>query len=101
MRDVILDQVSYGVWVQLLVRAGSVLDAKGEVEHEWQEMVLQTFARNLYGTGDLDEATHRLREELSDPQTLPHLMQRIDSELQEYLDPREQLIHLMEEGLQI
>jgi len=25
-------------------------------------------------------------------------MQRIDSELQEYIDPREQLIHLMEEG---
>lgn len=101
MRDVILDQVSYGVWVQLLVRAGSAVDAEGEVEHEWQEMVLQTFARNLYETSDVSEATHRLRDDLSDPQTLPHVMQRIDSELQEYIDPREQLIHLMEEGLQI
>ncbi|MDS0474350.1 hypothetical protein [Natrinema sp. 1APR25-10V2] len=101
MRDVILDQVSYGVWVQLLVRAGSAVDVEGEVEHEWQEMVLQTFARNLYDTNDVSEATHRLRDDLSDPQTLPHVMQRIDSELQEYIDPREQLIHLMEEGLQI
>jgi hypothetical protein len=101
MRDVILDQVSYGVWVQLLVRAGSAVDVEGEVEHEWQEMVLQTFARNLYDTSDVSEATHRLRNDLSDPQTLPHVMQRIDSELQEYIDPREQLIHLMEEGLQI
>lgn len=101
MRDVILDQVSYGVWVQLLVRAGSAVDVEGDVEHEWQEMVLQTFARNLYETSDVSEATHRLRDDLSDPQTLPHVMQRIDSELQEYIDPREQLIHLMEEGLQI
>ena len=101
MRDVILDQVSYGVWVQLLVRAGSAVDVEDEVEHEWQEMVLQTFARNLYDTSDVSEATRRLRDDLSDPQTLPHVMQRIDSELQEYIDPREQLIHLMEEGLQI
>ncbi|NIC00245.1 hypothetical protein [Halobacterium sp. R2-5] len=101
MRDVILDQVSYGVWVQLIVRAGSAVDVEGDVEHEWQEMVLQTFARNLYETSDVDEATHRLRDDLSDPQTLPHVIQRIDSELQEYINPREQLIHLMEEGLQI
>lgn len=101
MRDVILDQVSYGVWVQLLVRAGTAVDIEGDVEHEWQEMVLQTFARNLYETSDVEEATHRLRDDLSDPQTLPHVIQRIDSELQEYINPREQLIHLMEEGLQI
>ena len=101
MRDVVLDQVSYGVWVQLLIRAGTAVDAESEVEHEWQEMVLQTFARNLYDISDVSEATHRLRDDLSDPQTLPHLMQRIDSELQEYINPREQLIHLMEEGLQI
>ena len=101
MRDVILDQVSYGVWVQLLIRAGSAVDVEGEVEHEWQEMVLQTFARNLYETSDVPEATRRLRDDLSDPETLPHVIQRIDSELQEYIDPREQLIHLMEEGLQI
>ncbi|AXR79628.1 hypothetical protein [Natrarchaeobaculum sulfurireducens] len=101
MRDVILDQVSYGVWIQLLVRAGSAVDVEGDVEYEWQEMVLQTFARNLYDTSDVSEATHRLRDNLSDSQTLPHVIQRIDSELQEYINPREQLIHLMEEGLQI
>ena len=101
MRDVILDQVSYGVWVQLIVRAGSAVGVEGEVKHEWQEMVLQTFVRNLYDTSDLSEATRRLRDDLSDPQTLPHVIQRIDSELQEYINPREQLINLMEEGLQI
>lgn len=101
MRDVVLDQVSYGVWVQLLVHAGSAIDAEGEVKHEWQEMVLKTFARNLYDISDVSEATHRLRDDISDPQTIPHIMQRIDSELQEYITPREQLIHLMEEGLQI
>ena len=101
MRDVILDQVSYGVWIQLLVRAGSVVDVEGDVEHEWQEMVLQTFARNLYDTSNVSEATRRLGEDLSDPKTLPHVIQRVDSELQEYIDPREQLINLMEEGLQI
>lgn len=101
MRDVILDQVSYGVWLQLLVHAGTAVDVEGEVEHKWQEMVLQTFARNLYETRDVSEATHRLKEDLTDPQSLPQIMQRIDTELQEYIDPREQLIHLMEEGLQI
>jgi len=77
MRDVILDQTSYGVWVQLLVQAGSAVGPEGDVEHEWQEMVLQTFARNLYDTNDVSEATHRLRDDLSDPQTLPHVIQRI------------------------
>jgi len=101
MRDVILDEVSYGVWMQLLVRAGSAADADGEVEHEWQEMVLQTFTRNLYDTSDVSEATRRLSDELSDPESLPHVIQRIDGELQEYIDPRQQLINLMEEGLQI
>jgi len=90
MRDVILDQVSYGgmgTTARSFLRAGSAVDVEGEVEHEWQEMVLQTFARNLYDTSDVSEATHRLRNDLSDPQTLPHVMQRIDSELQEYIDP--------------
>lgn len=101
MRDVILDQVSYGVWTQLLVRTGSAIDEEGEVEHEWQETVLKTFARNLYDADDLSEAAHKLRTDLEDPQTLPHLMDRIDRELQEFIDPRTQLINLMEEGLSI
>jgi len=101
MRDVILDEMSYGVWLQLLVRAGSALDEAGEVEYEWQETMLQTFARNLYDIDDLDEATQRLRADLNDLDSLPHVIGRIDDELQEYIDPRKQLINLMEEGLQI
>lgn len=101
MRDVILDEMSYGVWLQLLVRAGSALDEAGEVEYEWQETILQTFARNLYDIDDLDEATQRLRADLNDLDSLPHVIGRIDDELQEYIDPRKQLINLMEEGLQI
>jgi len=101
MRDVILDQISYGVWTQLLIRAGSAIDEDGEVEHEWQKTVLETFARNLYDVSDLSEATHKLRTDLNDPETLPHLVERIDRELQEYIDPRTQLINLMEEGLSI
>ena len=42
-----------------------------------------------------------LRRDVRDPKALPELMSRIDVELQEYLDPRSQLINLMEEGLQI
>lgn len=101
MRDVVLDEVSYGVWVQLIVRAGTAIDENGEVEHEWQQTVLETFARNMYGVSDLEEATRRLRSDLSETDALPHVIQRIDNELQEYIDPRTQLINLMEEGLQI
>lgn len=101
MRDVILDQMSYGVWMQLVVRAGSAVNENGDVEHEWQQTVLETFARNMYGVGDLDEAVRRLQSDLNNRESLPHLMQRLDNELQEYIDPRTQLINLMEEGLQI
>jgi hypothetical protein len=101
MRDVILDQMSYGVWAQLLIRAGSTIDEEGEVEHDWQRAVIETFARNMYDVSDLDEAKRRLRRDIHDPQSLPHLMRRLDTELQEYIDPRAQLINLMEEGLKI
>lgn len=101
MRDVILDQMSYGVWLQLLVRAAAAIDNDGEVEHEWQDTILRTFARNVYRIDDHDEATRRLASDLADVEELPHLIQRIDGELQEYIDPRTQLINLMEEGLSI
>lgn len=101
MRDVILDQISYGVWMQLIVRAASAIGEDGEVEYEWQQTMLETFARNLYDVDDLEEAIHRLRTDLSDSDTVPYVMQRIDDELQEYIDPRTQLINLMEEGLRI
>ena len=101
MRDVILDEISYGVWTQLIVRTSCDIDDDGEVEYEWQQTVIDTFARNLYDTDDTAEATHRLREDAGDPESLPHLMEQIDRELQEYLEPRAQLINLMEEGLRI
>jgi len=101
LRDVILDQISYGVWMQLLIRAGSAIDKQGEVEYEWQETVLETFARNLYEEDDLSEAVQRLRTDLEDRESLPHVMDLIDRELQEYIDHRTQLINLMEEGLSI
>lgn len=101
MRDVILDQISYGVWAQLLVRAATALNEDGEVEHEWQETVLETFARNMYDVDDLAAAKHRLREDVANPDGLPHLFERLDRELQEFIEPRTQLINLMEEGLRI
>lgn len=101
MRDVILDEISYGVWTQLIVRAASAIDEDTNVEHEWQQTVIDTFARNLYEVEDVSEAAHRLRTDITDPESLPHLMEKIDRELQEYIDPRTQLINLMEEGLQI
>ena len=101
MRDVILDQISYGVWTQLLVRAATAIDQNGEVQYTWQETVINTFAPNLYDIDDSENARQKLRREVRDPEGLPQLMARLDGELQEYLDPRTQLINLMEEGLQI
>lgn len=101
MRDVILDQISYGVWRQLLIHAGSAIDDQGDVEYEWQQTVLESFVRNLYDVDNLEQATHRFREDLRDLDSLPYVSERIDRELQEYIDPRTQLINLMEEGLRI
>ncbi len=101
MRDVILDEISYGVWTQLVVRAGCAVGEDGEVEYDWQQMVLETFARNMYDVDDIDEAIWRLRSDLGSRESLPHVVDRLDEELQEFVDPRTQLINLMEEGLQI
>lgn len=101
MRDVILDQITYGVWTQLIVRAATAVDDEGEVKHEWQQTVLESFARDMYDTDSVNEAALSLQRETSDPNKLPHLMTRIDKELQKYINPRKQLINLMEEGLQI
>jgi hypothetical protein len=100
-RDVVLDQISYAVWTQLIVRTATSIDRDGNVEHDWQRNVLQSFARELYNVDDVTDAAHMLREDTTDPDGLARLVQQIDHELQEYLDPRAQLINLMEEGLQL
>jgi len=101
MRDVILDQITYAVWNQLLVRTATAIDRDGSVEYDWQENVLQAFGRQLYGVDNLKEATLRLREDIRDVENIPRLMERIDGELQEFVEPREQYLNLMEEGLQL
>ena len=101
MRDVILDQIGQGVWTQLVIRAGSAVDDDGNVPHEWQRMVIDTFAPNLYAADDSTEAALQLREDLEDTDNLPYFMERVNREIQEFLKPREQLINLMEEGLRI
>ncbi len=101
MRDVILDQIGHGVWTQLLIRAGTAVDDDGDVPHEWQRMVIDTFAPNLYAVDDQREAALQLRADLEKTDTLPHFVERVDREIQEFLKPREQLINLMEEGLRI
>lgn len=101
MRDVILDQIAYPVWTQLILRTGCAVDDSGEVEHQWQQTVLESFARDIYETDDTTEAALALRRDVRDPDSLPEVMARIDRELQDYLDPRTQLINLMEEGLKI
>jgi len=101
MRDVILDQISYAVWSQLILRAGTAVDNDGKVDHQWQRTVIESFAREVYDTDDIDDAALKLRRDVRDPESLPELVSQIDVELQEFLDPRSQLINLMEEGLQI
>ncbi len=101
MRDVILDQIGQGVWTQLVIRAGAAVDDNGEVPHEWQRMVIDTFAPNLYAVDDPTEAALQLRADVENTENLPHFMERVDREVQEFLKPREQLINLMEEGLRI
>ena len=101
MRDVILDQISYSVWQQLIMRAGTAVDDAGEVEYQWQRTVIEAFAREIYDVDGVNEAALKLRRDVRDTGMLPELMSRIDVELQDYLDPRAQLINLMEEGLQI
>ncbi|MYL16161.1 hypothetical protein GLW36_05790 [Halorubrum terrestre] len=101
MRDVVLDQISYSVWQQLIVRAGTAVNDDGEVEHQWQQTVIEAFAREIYDVDGVEEAALALRRDVRDPGALPELMSRIDVELQDYLDPRSQLINLIEEGLQI
>lgn len=101
LRDVVLDQISQGVWTQLILQTAAGIDEDGEVEYDWQRNVLETFARELYDVGSTNEAAHLLREEVSDPQGVARLSGRIDHELQEFVEPRTQLINLMEEGLQL
>lgn len=101
MRDVILDQISYGVWSQLIVQAAGAIDRDGNVKHEWQQTVLEAFAPELYDVTDVEDAKHLLRNDIREPDGVARLVSKVDSDLQEYISPRTQLIHLMEEGLQI
>lgn len=101
LRDVILDQISYGVWSQLIVHAATAIDREGDVEYEWQQTVLEAFLPELYEVESVEEAKHLVWEDLREPDGVAQLVSRIDTEMQDFLEPREQLINLMEEGLQI
>mgnify|MGYP006288035201 CR=1 FL=1 len=101
LRDVILDEISYPIWSQLIVRAGVAIDDDGSVPYDWQETVLETFGRGLTGRSNLEAAKRELRATVDDPKALPELMAAIDEELQSFIEPRAQLINLMEEGLQL
>ncbi len=101
LRDVILDQMSYAVWTRLILHAGGDIDETGYPEHEWQDTILKMFVRDMYRTNDLRGACRQLKSDLESPRRVSELVGRIDTELQNYLNPREQLIHLMEEGLDI
>lgn len=101
MRDVILDQVGYGVWSQLFVRAAASIGPNGDVEYEWQQTVLEAFTPELYDVDDVEDAKQLLRDDVRDPAQVARLVGRLDAELQDFLDPRSNLINLMEEGLQI
>ena len=101
MRDVILDQISYGVWTQLILRSAAAIEPDGSVEYEWQRTVLEAFGPAIYEETDQEEAKLRLFDDVREPEDVPRLMERIDSVLQQYLEPREQLVNLMEEGLRI
>lgn len=101
MRDVVLDQISYGIWSQLIFHAATAIDRNGDVEYEWQQTVLEAFAIDLYDVDDVEDAKQLLRDDVSDPAEVARLASRIDTELQEFIDPRTQLINLMEEGLRI
>lgn len=101
MRDVILDQISYGVWTQLILRAACAIDSEGGVPHEWQRSVIEAFGRHLYEVDDEREVTLRLKREMEATERVPYLMERIDAELQDFIDPQSQMIKLIEEGLRI
>lgn len=101
MRDVVLDQIGYGVWTQLILRAASAIDRDGDVEYEWQQTVLEAFAIDLYDVEDIEDAKQLVRDDVSEPDGVARLASRIDAELQEFIDPQTQLINLMEEGLRI
>ncbi len=101
MRDVVLDQIQQGVWSQLVVRAISDVDEDGEPRHEWERAVLNIFARDLTDEDDVTRASVQLREELDDPEGVAVLMERLDGSIQDYIDPRDQLINLVEEGIQL
>lgn len=101
LRDVILDQIQYGVWTQLILHAAAAIDERGETEYDWQQTVVESFAPQMYDVGEIEGAALKLREELNTPNGVARLVSKIDAEIQEYVDPQKQLINLMEEGLDI
>lgn len=100
MRDVILDHIQHATWTQLLVRAIADADPEtGEPRHDWQETVLEMFATDLTDHDETAQAAVELTRRLADPDDVPFLTEAIDEVVQSHVDPREQFINLIEEGL--
>lgn len=103
MRDVILDEITYGVWAQLIFNTASDVSEGDEYEprHEWQETILERFGTDIYDVDDEAEAARRLYEDVRSPEDIPLLMEGVDHALQGDIRHRDQLIKLMEEGLNL
>lgn len=102
LRDVALDQVQQSVWTQLLVRTAADADPEtGTVRYPWQETVLELFGRSLCETDDTETAARELARRISTPNGAALLVEDVEEAVQGFVDPREQLIELVEEGLYI
>ena len=84
IREVAYDTIEAEIWPQLLLEAAS--DITGDYdgpEAEWKQGVIEKFRERLYGEEtSYEEAVQNLYEDVSSPERLPQLMQRLDHAIQ-------------------
>ncbi len=99
MRDVVFEQIYYGVWMQLIHRTAADIDPDDHVRQDWQKGVLRFVGEILYPEiPTLDEVAQKLRTSLEYPDTVASLTEQLDVRLQAEMEFSHRVNQLAMEG---
>ena len=99
MRDVVFEQIYYGVWLQLIHRTAADIDPDDHVRQDWQKGVLRFVGEILYPEiPTLDEVARKVRTIVESPDTIASLTEQLDVRLQKEMQFSHRVNQLAMEG---
>lgn len=94
-RDVFRDSILLPAYLDLILWTAENADERGDVQYDWQEVVLEEFVTGMYDTDDRSEAARQLHEHFHGDGSVNELMDAASVTLQGEFDVDESMTKLV------